>query len=41
MESDLAQARERLKEALERVKSVHQAIMVDLPRIIEVSFLCF
>ena len=33
MESDLAQTRARLEEALERVKSVHQAVMVDLPRI--------
>ena len=41
MESDLAQTKARLKEALEWVKSVHQAVMVDLPRILEVSFLCF
>ena len=41
MESDLAQTKERLKEALERVESVHQAVMVDLPHIAEVSFLCF
>jgi len=38
MESDLAQTRERLKEALEWLKFVHQAIMVDLPHIAEVSF---
>ena len=39
MESDLAQTRARVEEALERVKAVHQAIMVDLPHVIEVSFL--
>ena len=39
MESDLAQTRARLKEALERVKSIHQAVTVDLPHITEVSFL--
>ena len=39
MESDLTQTRARLEEALERVKSVHQAVMIDLPCIIEVSFL--
>ena len=41
MESDLAQTKARLKEALERVESIHQAVTVDLPRIVEVSFLCF
>ena len=41
MESDLAQTKARLKEALERVESVHQAVMVDLPHVAEVSFLCF
>ena len=39
MESDLAQTRARLEEALERVKSVHQVVTVDLPRVAEVSFL--
>ena len=39
MESDLAQTRARLEEALEWVKVVHQAVMVDLPRVVEVSFL--
>ena len=41
MESDLAQTKARLKEALERVESIHQAVTVDLPYIIEVSFLRF
>ena len=40
MESDLAQTRVKLKEALERVQFVQQAVMVDLPRVAEVSFLC-
>jgi len=40
MESDLAQTRVKLEEALERVKSVQQAVTVDLPHVIEVSFLC-
>ena len=39
MESDLVQTRVKLEEALERVKSVQQAVMVDLPCIAEVSFL--
>ena len=39
MESNLAQTRARLEEALERVKVVHQAVMVDLPCVVEVSFL--
>ena len=39
-ESDLAKTRVKLEEALERVKSVQQAVTVDLPRITEVSFLC-
>ena len=39
MESDLAQTKAKLKEALERVELVHQTVMVDLPRIVEVSFL--
>ena len=39
MESDQAQTTVRLEEALERVKSVHQAVIVGLPYITEVSFL--
>ena len=39
MESDLAQTRVKLKEALERVKSIQQAVTVDLPCIVEVGFL--
>ena len=39
MESDLALTKVRLKEALERVELVHQAMIVDLPHIAEVSFL--
>ena len=39
MESDLAQTRARLEEALEWVKSVHQAVMVNMPCVTEVSFL--
>ncbi|XP_066333791.1 uncharacterized protein [Miscanthus floridulus] len=35
MESDLAQTRARLEEALERVKSVHQAVILDLPHVVE------
>ena len=38
MEFDLAQTRVKLKEALERLKSVQQAVTVDLPRIVEVGF---
>ena len=41
MESDLAQTKARLKEALERVESIHQAVTVDLPHVAEVSFLHF
>ena len=41
MESDLAQTKARLKEALEQVELVHQAVSVDLPCITEVSFLRF
>ena len=41
MESDLAQTKARLKEALERVELVHQAVIADLPCITEVSVLCF
>ena len=40
MEYDLAQTRVKLEEALERVKSIQQAVMVDLPHVVEVSFLC-
>ena len=40
LESDLAQTKERLKDALERVELVHQAVMVNLPRVAEVSSLC-
>ena len=39
MESDLAQTSVKLEEALERVKSIQQAVSVDLPHVIEVSFL--
>ena len=41
MESDLALTQARLKEALERVELVHQAMTVDLPCVIEVSSLRF
>ena len=41
MESDLAQTKVKLKEALERVELAHQAVLVDLPRVAEVSLLCF
>ena len=40
MDSDLTQTRARLEEALERVKVIHQTVTVDLPRVVEVSFLC-
>jgi len=39
MESDLALTKAKLKEALERVELVHQAMTVDLPHVAEVSFL--
>ena len=39
MESDLAQTRVKLEEALERVKSIQQAVSVDLSHVTEVSFL--
>ena len=39
MESDLAQTRVKLEEALERVKSVQQAVTIDLPCIVEVRLL--
>ena len=41
MESDLALTKSRLKEALEWVDLVHQAVTVDLPCIVEVSSLHF
>ena len=40
MESDLVQTRARLEEALEQVKVIHQAVTVDPPRVMKVSFLC-
>ena len=39
MESDLALTKAKLKETLERVELVHQAMTVDLPRVAEISFL--
>ena len=39
MEFNLAQTKARLEEALEWVKLIHQAVMVDLPHVIEVSFM--
>ena len=39
MESDLALTKARLKEALERVELVHQAMTVDVPRVAKISFL--
>ena len=41
MESDLALTKARIKEALGRVELIHQAMIVDLPYIVEVSSLCF
>ena len=41
MESDLTLTKVRLKEALERVELIHQAMIVDLPCIVEVSSLRF
>ena len=41
MESRLAQTKAKLKEALEQVELIHQAISVDLPCITEVNLLCF
>ena len=41
MESDLAQTKARLKEALEHVELTHQVLLVDLPHVVGVSFLCF
>ena len=40
MEFDLALTKAKLKDALERVKLIHQAMTVDLPCVVEVSFLC-
>jgi len=40
MESDLAQTRVKLEEALEWAKSVQQAVTINLPHVIEVIFLC-
>ena len=37
MESDLTQTRVKLEEALERVKSIQQAVTVDLPHVAEVG----
>jgi len=39
MESNLTLAMAKLKEALERVELVHQAMTVNLPCVVEVSFL--
>jgi hypothetical protein len=39
MESNIAQTRVKLEEALERVKVIPQAVMVNLPHVVEVSFL--
>ena len=41
MEFDLTLTKARLKEALERVELIHQAMTVDLPHIVEVSSLHF
>ena len=41
MESDLAQTKAKLKEALEWVELIHQAALVDLSHVVEVSSLCF
>ena len=38
--SDLALIRAKLKEALERVELIHQAMTIDLPHVAEVGFLC-
>ena len=39
MEFDLALTKTKLKEPLERVELVRQAITIDLPRVAKVSFL--
>ena len=41
MESDLTLTKARLKEALERVDLIQQAMTVDLSHFAEVSSLCF
>ena len=41
MESNLAHTKARLKEALERVELVHQAVSVELLRVAKVSLLGF
>ena len=41
MESDLAQTKAKLRDAMERVELIHRAVSVDLLRITKVSFLCF
>ena len=41
MESNLAQTKARLKEAFKWVELINQVVSVDLPRVAEVSFLCF
>ena len=41
MESDLILTKARLKEALERVELIHQAMIVNLPHVAEVSSLRF
>ena len=41
MESSLVQTKAKLKEALERVELIHQAVSVGLPHVAKVSLLCF
>ena len=41
MEFDLAQTKAKLKEALEQVELIHQAVLVDLPHVAEVRLLFF
>ena len=41
MESDLAQTKVKLREAMEQVELAHQAVSGDLPRVAKVSLLCF
>ena len=41
MESALTLTKVSLKEALERVELIHQAVTVDLPHVAKVSSLCF
>ena len=40
MWSKLALTRAKLKEAMERVELIHQAMTIDLPHVAEVGFLC-